>query len=139
MAREAKTKPTDASVNDFINAVESPQRREDARTVLAMMERVAGEPAVMWGPSIIGFGSYPVMCGKREERWPRSGFSPRKAATVVYVVPDYPEKQNQLARLGKHTASVSCVNIKKLSDVDLNVLEEMVRSSLQYMDAKYPR
>ena len=136
---ENKTKPTDASVEAFLDAVEPAQRRDDARKVLAMMTRVSGEQPVMWGPSIIGFGSYTYMCGRREERMARSGFSPRKAAIVIYLVVDYAGKQGQLARLGKHSTGKSCLYIKKLSDVDQGVLEDMMRSSLAYMDEKYPR
>lgn len=136
---ENKTKPTQVSVAAFLDAVEPPQRREDGKTVCAMMERICGEPPVMWGPSIIGFGSYTYRCGRREESAPRSGFSPRKAATVVYLVPGYDGKDEQLARLGKHTTGASCLYIKKLADVDLKVLEEMMRDSLAYMDEKYPR
>lgn len=136
---EPKTKPTDVDPRDFIAAVPDAQRREDALKVLAMMERVTGEPAVMWGATIIGFGSYPNVCGKRVDPWPRSGFAPRGKETVIYLMPGFEEQGDQLARLGKHRIGKSCLYIKKLSDVDEAVLEEMVVSSLAYMDAKYPR
>jgi len=136
---EPKTKPTDVNPRDFIAEVPDAQRREDAHKVLAMMERITGEPAVMWGPSIIGFGSYPNQCGNRIDLWPRSGFAPRGKETVLYLVPEYDGKDAQLARLGKHRLGKSCLYIKRLSDVDEGVLEEMVVSSLDYMDRKYPR
>lgn len=136
---EPKTKPTDVDPRDFIAALPDAQRRDDATRVLAMMERVSGEPAVMWGPSIIGFGTYPNQCGKRIDLWPRSGFAPRGKETVLYLVPEYDGKDAQLARLGKHRLGKSCLYIKRLSDVDEGVLEEMVVSSLAYMDRKYPR
>lgn len=136
---EPKTRPTEVDPKDFIAAIPDPQRRADASKVLEMMERVTGEPAVMWGPSIVGFGSYPNQCGNRIDDWPRSGFAPRGKETVVYLVPEYEGKDDQLARLGKHRLGKSCLYIKRLSDVDEVVLEEMVESSLAHMDRKYPR
>jgi hypothetical protein len=134
-----KTQPTGASVEDFIAAVPDEQRRADARTLLAMMERLTGEAPYMWGPTIIGFGSYAYKCGKRDETAPRSGFSPRGKETVVYLDPEYPGKQDQLARLGKHRTGKSCLYIKKLADVDEGVLGELITTSLASMDEKYPR
>ena len=136
---EIKTKPTDVTVDDFIDKVPVPQRREDAKIVRAMMERLTGEPAQMWGPSIIGFGSYHykydsghegVMC--------RLGFSPRKAELVLYVLTEEVGQDAQLARLGKHKTGKSCLYIKKLPDVDEGVLEEVIAGALAYMDNKYP-
>ena len=135
---ENKTRPTGASVDDFIAAVPDEQRRADAKTLIAMMERLSSEKPYMWGPTIVGFGSYTYKCGKRDETAPRSGFSPRAKETVVYLVPDYPGKDDQLARLGKHRLGTSCLYIKKLADVDAGVLEQMVRDSLAYMNDKYP-
>lgn len=134
MASEPKTKPTDASVDDFITAVENPTRRADAETVRAMLEEVTGEKPVMWGPSIVGFGSYRGPTGD----WPITGFSPRKAQTVVYLMPGFEGQAELLARLGKHSIGASCLYIKKLADVDLGVLREMVEASVADMRARYP-
>ena len=133
MASEPKTKPTDASVDDFISAVENPTRRADAEVVKALMDEVTGEKAVMWGPSIIGYGSYRGLTGD----WPITGFSPRKAQTVVYLM-GFEGREDQLARLGKHSIGASCLYIKKLADVDLGVLRELVADSVAEMRARYP-
>jgi hypothetical protein len=138
---ENKTKPTGVSVDDFIEAVAIPQRREDAKKIRAMLERLTGEPARMWGPTIIGFGRYHykyesghggVMC--------RLGFSPRKAELVFYLLTEAggEREQAQLARLGKHKTGKCCLYIKKLSDVDEGVLEELAADTLAYMNEKYP-
>ena len=126
---EIKTRPTMVSVDAFLDAVNHPVRREDGRALRALMERVTGEPAVMWGPSIVGFGTYHYryasghagdMC--------RVGFSPRSAKLVLYVG-GFPEYDALLATLGKHTSSRACLYLGKLTDVDLGVLEEIVRRS----------
>ena len=138
---EIKTKATEVSVDDFIEAVPIPQRREDAKTIRAMLERLTGEPARMWGPSIIGFGRYHyqyasghggTMC--------RMGFSPRKAELVLYFLTEAggEREQAQLARLGKHRTGKCCLYIRKLADVDEAVLEEMAQGALAYMNEKYP-
>jgi Domain of unknown function (DU1801) len=136
---EIKTKPTEMSVDDFIEALPHPQRRADAKTVRAMFERLTGAPARMWGPTIIGFGSYHykydsghegVMC--------RMGFSPRKAELVLYVLTGEARQQAQLARLGKHKTGKACLYIKKLADVDEAVLEEITTGALTHMNEKYP-
>ena len=133
MASEPKTRPTDASVDDFISAVENPTRRADAEVVRAMMDEITGETAVMWGPSIVGYGSYKGPTGD----WPITGFSPRKAQMVLYVMgsADLDEK---MGRLGKHTTGASCLYIKKLADVDQAVLREIVEASVADMRARYP-
>ena len=105
-----------------------------------MMERLSGYPPVMWGPSIVGFGSYHYRYDSgREGDAARIGFSPRSTSLVLYLVDGYEGKEAQLARLGKHKTGVSCLHINKLSDVDEGVLEDMIRDSLTYMDEKYPR
>ena len=136
---ENKTRPTGASVDHFIAAVPDEQRRADAKALLAMMERLSGEEPYMWGPTIIGFGSYTYKCGKRDETAPRSGFSPRARESVVYLVDGYDQRSDLLARLGKHRSGRSCLYIKKLSDVDQGVLGELITASLAHMDEKYPR
>ena len=136
---EIKTKATEVSVDDFISAIDNPQRREDATKVRAMFERLTGEPAKMWGPTIIGFGSYHytydsghsgTMC--------RLGFSPRKAELVLYLKTGAAGQESLFARLGKHKTGKACVYVKKLADVDEAVLEEMAAGTLAYMNEKYP-
>lgn len=134
-----KTKPTDVAPADFLATVPDETRRADAATLIAMMERLSGERAYMWGPTIIGFGSYTYKCGKRDESAPRLGFAPRGRETVVYLMADYDRRDEQLARLGKHKMSKCCLYIRKLADVDMAVLEEMVAGDLKTMDRKYPR
>ena len=130
---EPKTRPTDASVADFIAAVENPTRRADAQVVLEMLREASGEPPVMWGPSIVGFGSYRGPTGD----WPIIGFSPRKAKLVVYVL-GFPGQEALLARLGKHSTGSACLYLNKLADVDLSVLKAMIQASVAHMRAKYP-
>ena len=138
---ELKTKPTDVSVDDFLDAVADPQMREDGKKVRAMIERLSGEPAVMWGPTIIGFGVYHyqyesghsgTMC--------RMGFSPRKAELVLYLLTeDGGERERaQLARLGKHRTGKCCLYVKRLADVDEDVLEQLIAAEWADMKARYP-
>ena len=137
---ETKTKPTAVGPDDFIAAVDNPVRRADALVVKEMMERLVGEPARMWGPSIIGFGSYHYKYDSGHEGTScRLGFSPRQAELVLYVLTGEPEQQAQLARLGRHRSGKSCLYVKKLADVDMAVLEEMTRGALAHMDERYPR
>jgi hypothetical protein len=137
---EIKTKATGVSVDAFIDAVPNPQRREDGKKVRAMMERVTGEPARMWGPTIVGFGSYHYKYESGHEgTMCRLGFSPRKAELVLYVLTEAPAQETLLARLGKHKTGKCCLYIKKLSDVDEAVLEALTVDALAHMDAKYPR
>ena len=126
---EIKTKPTDVSVDAFLDGVVHPVRRADGKAVRAMMERVTGEPAVMWGPSIVGFGRYHYRYASGHEGdMCRVGFSPRSANLVLYVG-GFPEYEELLAKLGKHKTSKVCLYINKLADVDQGVLEEIVRRS----------
>jgi hypothetical protein len=126
---ETKTRPTDVSVDAFLDAVPHPVRRADGRAVRALMERISGVPAVMWGPSIVGFGAlhYRYASG-HEGDMPRIAFSPRKANLVLYVG-GFPDYDALLARLGKHKSSKACLYLNKLADVDAGVLEEIVRRS----------
>lgn len=137
---ENKTRPTSLSVDAFIAAAQPPQRSEDAKTVRAMMERLSGEPAAMWGPSIVGFGSchYRYDSG-REGDMPRIAFSPRKAELVFYLSDEFPEHAELLAALGKHRSGKACLYVKRLSDIDTDVLERLVSGSLAASDRRYPR
>ena len=124
---EIKTKSTDVSVDAFLDGVEHPVRRADGKAVRAMMERVTGEPATMWGPSIVGFGRYHYRYASGHEGdMCRVGFSPRTANLVLYVG-GFPEYEALLAKLGKHKRSTACLYLNKLADVDPAVLEEIAR------------
>ena len=128
MASSAVTVENDGSVTEFLDGVTHPVRRRDAFTVLALMERVTGEPARMWGTSIVGFGSYHfVYASGREGDWLALGFSPRKAATTVYLMDGFEDRGDMLARLGPHTLGSSCLYLKDLEAVDPTVLERIVR------------
>ena len=124
---ENKTKPTSASVDDFIANIENARRRTDALTALKIYEEVTGLPPVMWGPSIIGFGSlhYVYETG-REGDMPAAAFSPRKAYMTFYVGNKFEGAEELYARLGKYKKSVACLYINKLEDVDLDVLHEII-------------
>lgn len=135
-----KTQATTDTVAAFIAAISDDQQREDARAIAAMMNRLSGHPATMWGSAIIGFGSYHYTYESgREGDACRIGFSPRKGQMVLYLAEGYDGKEALLARLGKHKTGKACLYIKRLSDVDCAVLEEMCAASLAFMDEKYPK
>ena len=124
---ETKTKPTAVSVDAFLEGVEHPVRRADGKLLRVMMERITGEPATMWGPSIIGFGSYHYRYESGHEGdSPRVAYSPRSANLVLYLG-GFPEYDALLGTLGRHKHSKACLYLNKLADVDLNVLEEITR------------
>ncbi|AQR62330.1 hypothetical protein BZG35_12260 [Brevundimonas sp. LM2] len=136
---ETKTKPTAGSVEDFITAVEQPGRREDARALLALLTETTGHPPKMWGPSIIGFGTYHYRYASGHEGdAPLVGFSPRKANLVLYLAADDQARADLLSRLGKHKSGQACVYVNRLSDIDLDVLAEMARTSVETLQARYP-
>jgi len=125
---ENKTKPTKLSVSTFIDAITDPSRRSDAKALVKLMQKAAGEKPKMWGPSIIGFGSYHYTYDSgREGDMPVVAFSPRKAATVLYGLSD---AEALLPKLGKHTRGKGCLYIKKLADVDQKVLETMAAKAV---------
>ena len=139
MARaQNKTRPTEILPEDFLASVEHPQRREDGFILLELFRRASGMQAKMWGPSIIGFGRYHYRYESgREGEHLMTGFSPRKSALSVYIMPGYRDLSPQLSRLGKHKIGKSCLYINKLADVDLAVLEEIVRDGIAYIRANY--
>jgi len=139
MAYEAKTKPTKVSVTAFIEAVPHEGRRADAKKLLKIMREVTGEKPVMWGPSIIGFGTYKYKyeSGHSGEAC-RIGFSPRKANMVVYVLSGRKEEAALLAKLGKHKTGKACLYLGRLDDVDEAVLRALIAQSDAHMRAKYP-
>lgn len=134
-----KTAPTDVDPRAFLAGVEPARRREDALALLPMFERVTGEPPVMWGPSIVGFGRYHYRYDSgREDDFIRTGFSPRKANMTVYLMPGCATYADMLARLGKHRHSVSCLYFNKLADLDAAVLEEVLAAAYADMARLYP-
>jgi hypothetical protein len=124
---ENKTKPTSASVDDFIATLENTRRRTDALTALKIYKEITGLPPVMWGPSMIGFGSlhYVYETG-REGDMPAAAFSPRKTSMTFYVGNKFEGADQLYAKLGKYKKSVACLYINKLDDVDLDVLFEII-------------
>ncbi len=136
---ENKTKPTKLSVAAFIAALADQTRRADAKALVKLMRSAAGEEPKMWGPSIIGFGSYHYRYDSgREGDMPIIAFSPRKAATVLYITTGFSDAEALLAKLGKHTTGKACLYIKKLADVDRMVLESLLVKSVAAMRARYP-
>ena len=124
---ENKTRPTSAPVDAFLAAIESGRRRDDALTALKMYEEVTGLPPVMWGPSIIGFGSHHyVYDSGREGDMPAASFSPRKTRMTFYVGDEFEGAEALYAKLGKHKKSVACLYINKLADIDIDVLREII-------------
>ena len=133
-----KTAPTGASVEQFLDAVEHPVRQRDCRAVMEFMAAETGEAPKMWGPSIIGFGSYRYAYQSgREGEMPLTGVSPRKQSLVLYIMPGFAGSSELLERLGKHKTGKSCLYINKLDDVDNDVLRQLVRESVRAMRAKY--
>ena len=136
---ENKTQPTEVAVADFIAAVDHPTRRADAEALDAMFRRITGWAPKMWGPTIIGYGSYHYTYDSgREGDFLATGFSPRKANLSIYIMPGYEDFSEELGRLGKHKMGKSCLYINKLADVDKVVLEEIVREGLVRLGQTYP-
>jgi len=135
---ENKTKATEQSVPAFIGALTDETKRADAKALVKLMQDVTGEKPKMWGPSIIGFGSYHYTYETgREGDMPVVGFSPRKAATVVYGATGFSEAEELLAKLGKYTTGKGCLYIKKLTDVDPKVLETLVSKAVAAKRAQH--
>lgn len=139
MAAENKTKQTAVSVDDFLQGVADETQRADARTLVQMFSEVTGEPAKMWGPSIVGFGRYAYAYDSgRTGEMARLSFSPRKGKLTLYVLPGQGGYDHLLAKLGKFKNEGGCLYIKRLADVDQAVLHEILKAALAYMDATHP-
>ena len=131
---ELKTKVNDANVEGFLNSVTDEQKREDCFEILRLMKQVTKEEPKMWGSSIVGFGSYHYKgASGREGDWLLTGFSPRKENLTLYIMGGFDLHQDLLKKLGKHKTSVGCLYIKKLDDVDKEVLKELVAESVKTM------
>ncbi|WP_068776865.1 DUF1801 domain-containing protein [Paenibacillus sp. FJAT-26967] len=136
---ELKTKETDASVIEFIESVGSPQKREDAYQLLDIFTEATGYTAKMWGPTIIGFGSYHYKYESGHEGdAPLVGFSPRKAKISLYFATGDTRRDELLEKLGKHTAGKACVYVNKLADIDVDVLQSLIRQSVSFLTERYP-
>lgn len=136
---ELKTRETAASVGEFLAAIEDAGRREDCRTLTALMREVTGHEPRLWGPSIVGFGRYHYRYASGHEGDScLAGFSPRKKELTLYLMPGLDALAPLLARLGKHRAGKGCLYIKRLSDIDLAVLRELVAASVSHLKSTYP-
>jgi hypothetical protein len=136
---EAKTKATKESVDDFIKKVEGEQTREDCRELVRIMKKVTGYPATMWGPGIIGFGTYHYKYDSGHEGDAcLAGFAPRKGKISLYVMAGANNHTDLLGKLGKHKAAKGCIYIKKLEDIDTTVLEKLVKNSVDHLKKTYP-
>lgn len=135
---DLKTKPRKVSVPAFLKSVEHETRRRDAKVIKEMMTRITGEKPKIWGDTIVGFGSYHYKYESgREGDWMLTGFSPRKSAMSLYIMPGYGEFDEIISRLGKHKTGKACLYINKLKDIDMAVLEELVTKSVAWMRKKY--
>lgn len=136
MADAPKTQPTTADPAAFIAAISDPRRRADAERIAALMQEATGEPPVMWGPSIVGFGRYHYQGRSgRSGDWMLTAFSPRKANFSLYLNAGFDQYADLLARLGKHKTGVGCLYINRLADVDEAVLFELITKSAEHMRA----
>ncbi len=135
---ELKTKATKASVAAFLRTVDDERKRNDAREVMALMKDVTGKRPKMWGPSIVGFGSYHYRYGSgREGDWPVTGFSPRKQYLTISIMPGFSRYAPLMKKLGKYKTGKSCLYLKKLDDVDRKVLRRLVARSVTDMKKMY--
>lgn len=135
---DAKTKPG-GDVAAFLAAVEPEGRRAEAMALDGLFRRVTGWEPVLWGPSIVGYGRYRYRYASgREGEWPATGFSPRRAEHSIYIMPGYADFGEILSRLGRHRMGKSCLYVRRLSDIDLEVLEELVRAGLRDLGAQWP-
>lgn len=136
---ELKTRPTRAGVTRFVAALEDPRRRKESRELLRLFREVTGKRPVLWGTSIIGYGQYHYRYRSgREGDWMVTGFSPRKQALSIYIMPGFGRYTALMKRLGKYRTGVSCLYVRKLEDVDVDVLRELVAASVADMATLYP-
>ncbi|REJ79016.1 MAG: DUF1801 domain-containing protein [Acidobacteria bacterium] len=135
---ELKTKPNDASVEEFINGISDETKQEDSRILVKIFSEITGDEPKMWGPSIIGFGTYHYKYASgREGDWMRTGFSPRKQSLTLYIMDGFDKYDELLSQLGKHKTGKSCLYVNRLSDVDGEVLRELIEASVEHFNNKY--
>jgi hypothetical protein len=134
---ELKTKLNENSVDEFLDSVPDERKRQDSYQILKLMEKVTGEEPRMWGDSIVGFGNYHYKYASgREGDWFLAGFSPRKQNLTLYIMAGFGEYEGLLNRLGKYKTGKSCLYINKLSEVDMSVLEDLVKKSVDHMSKR---
>lgn len=139
---EPKTKPTDVNVDKFLEAVEPAKRKEDGLALAAIFREETGVDPVMWGPTMIGYGSYHYISQanpRTRGNWPKTGFSPRKAQLSIYGIKDLPEGAAMLPKLGKYTEGAGCVYVRKLEDIDIDVLRALIRIAAARGDDPEPK
>lgn len=130
---ELQTKKTGASVAAFFNAIKDEQTRKDCKAVAALMQKATKAKAEMWGPGIVGFGKSTLKYANgREVDWMLTAFAPRKGNITLYVLADYPQRDELLANLGPHKASGVCLHIKRLSDVHIPTLNKLIVASIKH-------
>jgi len=131
-----KTQKTNASVSAFLKSIADDDRRKDCQTLVRIMKRAVGAEPKMWGPSIVGFGHYHYKYASgRENDWFLAGFSPRKQDLTLYIMAGFDRYDALMTKLGKHKTGGSCLYLKRLADVDIAVLEELVSTSVKHMTA----
>jgi Domain of unknown function (DU1801) len=136
---EAKTKPTEQPVETFLDTVSGDKVRDDCRAIIQLMKKVTGEKPRMWGPSIVGFGSYHYKYESGHEGdICLTGFSPRKQNLSLYVLAGFPGQEALLKKLGKYKAGKGCLYVKKLEDIEVGVLETLIKMSVDFLKMKYP-
>lgn len=134
---ELKTKPTQASVKEFLNQIPDKERRDDCIAVAKIMEEITGDKPKMWGPSIVGFGTYHYKgASGREGDWMLTGFSPRQKALTLYIMMGFDKQPDLMKQLGKHTTSKGCLYIKRLSDVHIPTLKKLIKWSVKQLQKK---
>ena len=134
---ELKTQPTDGDVEAFLATISDERRRTDARAICALMSDLSGEPPVIWGTGLFGFGSYAyTYASGRSGEWFAVGFAPRKQALTLYIMDGFGDYEALLARLGPHKTGKSCLHVKRLEDVDEDVLRELITRSLAHVRAR---
>ncbi len=137
---EPKTQRTKASVKSFIDSIADEQVREDCHAIAEIMQKATQAKPAMWGTSIVGFGSYRLeYASGRQADWPLIGFSPRKRNIVLYIMPDSAQREELMARLGKHKTGKVCLYIERLSDVHVPTLEKLVTASVRHILETHPR
>ena len=135
---ELKTKKNEASVESFLSTIEDLKKRVDASKILEILQKATKRKPKMWGKTMVGFGSYDYKYESgREGSWFLAGFSPRKQNLTIYIMPGFSEMTDLLSKLGKHKLGKSCLYINKLSDIDTNILEKIVRKSVSIMRKRY--
>ena len=138
MAADNKTQATKQSATVFLNGIDDKEKRADAKKVAAIMQKVTGAKAVMWGPSIVGFGQYHYRYESgREGDCMLTGLSPRKQALTIYVMAGFKRYDSLMKKLGKYKTGKSCLYVKRLSDIDEKVLEQLIEESVKYMRKHY--